>query len=384
MIKIRLRCHSVHIERDAAIVFSINSEAFPRLSCASLFVLHSMTGDSSFLPCSRRHLLIGGAASLLLAGQGLAQGTPSEDPLAAEPRFFRLAAGPLGSPAFALAMGLATGLSNPPGGRGCERGGSCGVPGLIVVAQGAAQGPRRALDLLRAGQAEAALVPARELRAWFAAGDAGGQEALRALATLSAETLHIFVRQDDPLTDLAALAGQPLALAQGPDAGTGFARQVIHHLHLLKPGDRAQLMPLEFALDALAEGQVRAAMAMLWPPNPLTGQRLRSLPLRLLPVGIEAVAPEVRAAVTVEALPGALYPGVAAVETLGHPLMLVVRADTPDALAEALVKSLWSPATLRGLAKLGAVGQFNLADARRSPLLPLHPGAAAAYEGLSK
>ncbi|KJV10317.1 hypothetical protein VZ95_05790, partial [Elstera litoralis] len=58
-----------------------------------------MTGDSSFLPCSRRHLLIGGAASLLLAGQGLAQGTAPEDSLAAEPRFFRLAAGPLGSPA---------------------------------------------------------------------------------------------------------------------------------------------------------------------------------------------------------------------------------------------------------------------------------------------
>jgi TRAP transporter TAXI family solute receptor len=343
-----------------------------------------MVGDSPFLPCSRRQWLIGGAASLLFAGQTRAQAPTSEASLAVEPPFFRLAAGPLGSATFALAVGLATGLSNPPGGRGCERGGSCGVPGLIVVAQGAAQGPRRALDLLRAGQAEAALVPARELLAWLSAGDANAQDVLRTLATLSAETLHVFVRQDDPLVDVAELAGQPLALAQGPDAGTGFARQVITYGHLIKPGERAQLMPLEFALDALAEGQVRAAMATLWPPNPLVLARARTLPLRLLALGPDAVSPQVRAALSVEPVAGGLYPGVAAVDTLGHPLLLVVRTDTPAPLAEALVKALWSPVTLKGLSNLGAVGQFSLAGARRSTLLPLHPGAEAGYAALPK
>jgi len=258
------------------------------------------------------------------------------------------------------------------------------VPGLIVVAQGAAQGAARALDLLRAGQAEAALVPARALQTWLTAGDASAQESFRLLATLSAETLHVFVRQDDPLTDVTELAGAPLALAQGPDAGTGFARQIIAHLHLLKPGQRAQLMPLEFALDALAEGQVRAAMATLWPPNPLTAQRLRSLPLRLLPVGLEAVAPELRVALTRETLSGGLYPGVASVETLGQPLVLVIRTDTPAPFAEALTKSLWAAPTLRGLSTLGAVGQISLAGARRASALPLHPGAAVAYEALLK
>ncbi len=344
-----------------------------------------MTGSSSFPPCSRRHLLMGGAASLLLGGTAWGQGAPPEDPNAPiEPRFFRLAAGPLGSSAFALAVGLATGLSNPPGGRGCDRGGSCGVPGLIVVAQGAAQGPRRALDLLRAGQAEAALVPARELQAWLAAADASAQEAFRLLATLSAETLHVFVRQDDPLTDVTALAGEPLALAQGPDAGTGFARQIIAHLHLLKPGQRAQLMPLEFALDALAEGQVRAVMASLWPPNPLTLNRVRSLPLRLLPVGLDAVAPDLRTSITREPLGSGLYPGIAPVETLGQPLVLVIRTDTPAPFAEALTKSLWTAPTLRGLSTLGPVGQISLAGARRASVLPLHPGAEAAYEALVK
>ncbi len=371
----------MHIARDSAIVFSLIFLAFLQLKSAAH--AHSMIGFPPPSPTSRRHLLIGGTASLLLGRAAWAQGVPAEDPSkSAEPRFFRVAAGPLGSAASALAVGLATGLSNPPGGRGCDRGGSCGVPGLIVVAQGTAQGPGRALDLLRGGQAEAALVPARALQTWLAAGDAPQQEIFRLLTTLSAETLHIFVRQDDPLTSLTELAGAPLALAQGPDAGTGLARHVIAHLHLLKPGQRAQLMPLEFALDALAEGQVRAVMATLWPPNPLTTQRLRSLPLRLLPVGLDAVAPELRAALTREPLSGGLYPGVAPVETLGQPLVLVIHADTPAPLAEALTKSLWAAPTLRGLSTLGAAGQFGLAGARRAAVLPLHPGAEAAYEVL--
>lgn len=322
---------------------------------------------------TRRGLLIGGAACLVAAGPAWGQEVP-------EPRFFRLAAGPLGSAAFGLATALATSLSNPLGGRGCDKGGSCGVPGLIVVAQGAAQGPARALDLLRGGQAEGALVFARDLAAWLSAGDAGAQETLRALATLSAETLHVFVRQDDPAESLGDLVGQPLVLAQGPDAGTGLARQIIGPAHLLKPGQRALLMPLDFALDALAEGEVRAAFATLWPGNALAAQRARSLPLKLLPV----TALSSQRVLSAETLPGALYPGVAEVDTVGQPLVLVVRADTADDFAEAFVRSLWAPTTLKALTSAGPVGQFALAGAQRSAVLAYHPGAGAAYAALLK
>lgn len=332
-----------------------------------------MPGPAFRLSISRRSLLISGTACLLAAGPAWGQ-----DML--EPRFFRLAAGPLGSATFGLATALATSLSNPLGGRGCDKGGSCGVPGLIVVAQGAAQGPARALDLLRGGQAEGALVFARDLAAWLSAGDAGAQDALRALATLSAETLHVFVRQDDPAEGLDDLAGQPMVLAQGPDAGTGLARQVIGPAHLLKPGQRALLMPLEFALDALAEGEVRAAFATLWPGNSLAAQRARSLPLKLLPV----TALSSQRVLTAETLPGALYPGIASVETVGQPLVLVVRSDTVDDFADAFVRSLWAPTTLKALAAAGPVGQVALAGAHRSSVLAYHPGAEAAYAVLRK
>ncbi len=343
-----------------------------------------MPGPRFLLPISRRHLLMGGAASLLglATSATLGQAPASEE--APEPRFFRLAAGPLGSAPFQLATTLATSLSNPPGGRGCDRGGSCGVPGLIIVAQGAAQGPRRALDLLRSGQAEGALVFARDLHAWLASSDAATQDLLRCLASLSAETLHVFVRQDDPAEAVIDLIGHPIALAQGPDAGTGLARQIIGPLHLLKSGQRAQLMPLEFALDALAEGQVRAVLATLWPPSPLVVQRARSLALKLLPVPAAAASAETRAVLTVEPIPGALYAGVMGITTLGQPLLLVTRADTPAGFVEAFVKSLWNPTSLKALVAAGPVGQFNLAQAQRSQLLPYHPGATAAYATLLK
>lgn len=332
-----------------------------------------MSGLVFRLSPTRRGLLIGGAACLFARRGAWAQEVP-------EQRFFRLAAGPLSSAAFGLATGLATGLSNPLGGRGCDKGGSCGVPGLIVVAQGAAHGPARALDLLRGGQADGALVLARDLAAWLSVGDAGWQDALRALATLSAETLHIFLRQDDPASGLGDLIGQPLALAQGPDAGTGLARQIIGPAHLLKPGQRALLMPLDFAFDALAEGEVRAVFATLWPGSPLVTQRARSLPLKLLPV----VPLSSQQVLTVETLPGALYPGIAGVETVGQPLVLVVRADLPHEFTEAFVRSLWAPTTLKTVGTAGVIGQISLAGAQRSKVLAYHPGATAAYAAALK
>ena len=60
-----------------------------------------------------------------IAGSALAQGS----------QFFRIGTGSTGGTYFPIGAILASAISNPPGSRECERGGSCGVPGLIAVAQ---------------------------------------------------------------------------------------------------------------------------------------------------------------------------------------------------------------------------------------------------------
>ena len=54
---------------------------------------------------------------------------------AADPTFFRIGTGGAGGTYFPIGGTIANGISAPPGARPCSKGGQCGVPGLIAIAQ---------------------------------------------------------------------------------------------------------------------------------------------------------------------------------------------------------------------------------------------------------
>ena len=56
---------------------------------------------------------------------------------AAEMTFFRIGTGGTGGTYYPIGGLIAHCISNPPGSRPCEEGGSCGVPGLVAIAQSA-------------------------------------------------------------------------------------------------------------------------------------------------------------------------------------------------------------------------------------------------------
>src|SRR5690242_20215164 len=66
-------------------------------------------------------------AALVAAGVGAAW--------AEDIRYFRFGIGPSNSTSYKIGEIIAGAFSNPPGSRECEKGGSCGVPGLIAVSQ---------------------------------------------------------------------------------------------------------------------------------------------------------------------------------------------------------------------------------------------------------
>ena len=78
---------------------------------------------------TRRKLL----AFLLVLGLFCGIGTAG----AQEMRFFRIGTGGTGGTYYPIGGLLAHCISNPPGSRPCEQGGSCGVPGLVAIAQSA-------------------------------------------------------------------------------------------------------------------------------------------------------------------------------------------------------------------------------------------------------
>ena len=99
----------------------------------------------------RRHLsqgIVGLALVLLLPLDGIAALN--------ELSFFRIGTAATTGTYFQIGGVLASALSRAPGTRDCEHGGSCGVPGLVAVAQ-ATQGSVQNVTAVSGGQLEAAL-----------------------------------------------------------------------------------------------------------------------------------------------------------------------------------------------------------------------------------
>ena len=70
--------------------------------------------------------------------------------------FFRIVSGAAGGNYFPMAGVLANAISNPPGARPCDKGGACGVEGLIAIAQ-SANGSVANVNAIQSGTAESGL-----------------------------------------------------------------------------------------------------------------------------------------------------------------------------------------------------------------------------------
>ena len=86
---------------------------------------------------------------MALLCSGLASG-----PLRAQDtRFFRIGTGSVSGTYYPIGGLIAEIISNPPGSRPCERGGDCGVPGLLAIAQ-TSEGSVANIAAIEAGDVE--------------------------------------------------------------------------------------------------------------------------------------------------------------------------------------------------------------------------------------
>src|SRR6266851_2969230 len=143
--------------------------------------------------------------------------------LAQEPRFFRIGTAATGGSFFEIGGLIAGAISSPAEGPPCERGGSCGVRGLVAVAQ-ATPGSIENLRLINSGQIESGFAQA-DLAGWAYTGanvfaKAGAQTRLRAIASLFPAAAHLVVRAESPINSLEDLAGKRVSVGE---AGSGTA-----------------------------------------------------------------------------------------------------------------------------------------------------------------
>ena len=117
---------------------------------------------------------------------GLLAGSVSSQ--AQERQFFRIASGSAGGTYFPMAGLLSQVISSPPGARTCEKGGNCGMPGLVAIGQ-YAHGSVANVNSIKSGQVESGFAQS-DVAYWAHSGTGifDGKDridGLRAIASLS-------------------------------------------------------------------------------------------------------------------------------------------------------------------------------------------------------
>jgi TRAP transporter TAXI family solute receptor len=326
-----------------------------------------------FLP---RRLLAGLLVLLLLA------------PLSAgsqQVKFFRVGTGSTSGTYFPIGGLIAAALSNPPGSRACDQGGSCGVPGVIMVAQ-STNGSVDNVTAIENGTIESGFSQA-DIAYWAysAKGRFEGQvpmRKLRAIANLYPEAMHFVARQSLLARTPADLKGLRVSLDR-EGSGTRVGGQLVLQAYGLSPEDVDVFsLPPGAAADALSTGEIDAFFLIAGTPAEAVLQLAGQKRISLLTISGE---PAARLAkdypyFTPDFIPPGVYPNVSAVETLSVGAQWLVSADVEEAMVYEITKALWHKSTRQLLDSGHPKGrQIKLETALQGLTVPLHPGAERYY-----
>ena len=342
----------------------------------------------SFLPDRRsfaRGLLASAAAATGLApfGGHSARAQQSSS-------FFRIGTGTTSGNYFLIGGVIANAISNPPGSRPCDSGGSCGVPGLIAVAM-TTQGSVENIDLLSSQALESALCQA-DVAYWAYSGSGmyDGEppfEKLRAIANLYQESLQIVVRADSAIQSIADLGGKRLSLGERGAGTRATAALVLATYGISEKRVKIEQMPIAKAAERLADGTIDALFVVGEPPIPAIAALAMDTPIRMLPVDGDK-AEKLRAGypfLTVDFLPAGIYHDSQLVLTVGVGTYWLVTSDLEADLVYGITKALWHPSTRKLLDEGSPIGRnIRMVTALLGLPIPLHDGAAKFYSEASQ
>ena len=325
-------------------------------------------------------LFIAALAGAVLAGTAVQ---------AQEMKFFRIGTGSAGGTYFPIGGLIASAISNPPGSRPCDKGGTCGVPGLVAIAQ-STNASAHNVTAIQAGQMEAGLTGAATL--YFAYhGEAKfkgkPKPKLRIIANLYPEDLHLVLPKGGKLASLKDLKGKRVGIAQ---AGSGT--QIAVELILAAQGitrdniDEAELNNSQSA-ERIADGQLDAyfyaagtpVAAMIQLDN-TKGMELYNWSDEEIKVSNKAVPYYVPSVIKKGTYAGIGYD----VNTLAVQGILATSADQPEELIYQITKALWHKRTRKLLDNGHAKGKVIRLETALKGIaglnVPLHPGAERYYK----
>ncbi|WP_338040676.1 TAXI family TRAP transporter solute-binding subunit [Nitratireductor luteus] len=327
---------------------------------------------------NRRLFTILGAVLFSVTATGLT--------LAQQPQFFRIGTGGTAGTYYPIGGLIANAISNPPGSRPCEEGGSCGVPGLIATAV-SANGSVANVNAIAGGSLESGFSQS-DVATWAHSGtgiweDRDPVEKLRAIANLYPETIHLVASAESGIDSVDDLAGKQVSLDE-PGSGTLVDARIILGAYGLSEEDiEAHYLKPDQAAERMRDGAMDAFFFVGGFPAGAIAELASQHDITLVPISGEE-ADAVKGDYTFFAenvVPGGTYEGVDEdVTTLSVGAQWITSADQPEDLIYEITKALWNDNTRKLLDSGHQKGrQITLDTALDGIGIPLHPGAEKFY-----
>ena len=235
------------------------------------------------------------------------------------------------------------------------------------------------LQRLASGRAQVAFSLADSAVEALPDGTGGGDAVgLRALARLYTNSLHVVVPESSPAERVADLGGLRVSVGAA-GSGTELTATRVLQVAGVRPGAVERLGVQESAA-ALSAGRLDAFFWSGGLPTEGVEELVDRTPVRLLATNdlLTGMRGRFGEYVVEQTIPPSVYGTAGEVSTIGVPNLLLVRADMPDALAEALTAALFA----HQRALVAAHPEARYLDPRAAITttpVPLHPGAARYY-----
>jgi len=307
---------------------------------------------------------------------------------AQEMKFFKIASGSAGGTYFPMAGILSNAISNPPGSRPCDKGGACGVPGLVAIAM-SANGSVANVNSIQSGAVESGFVQS-DVAYWAYTGSGvfegkDPMKKLRVIANLFPEHIHVVVRKDSPYKLVTDLKGKRIGIGlQASGAKVGAVLILEAHGMFENKDYQAEYLNSQQSIDRMRDNQLESMITVTGYPQAAISELASTVGAALLPIGaaesekVRTVAPFYANGV----IPAGTYEGINSdTATLTVGAQWLVSADVDDDLVYEITKALWNKNSRKlfdnGHAKGKAVRINSALDAVG---IPMHPGAARFYK----
>ena len=327
----------------------------------------------------------------MVTGAALAVGLSVSGAAAQDMQFFRIGTGGTAGTYYPIGGLIANAISNPPGSRACEDGGSCGVPGLIATAV-ASNGSVGNVNSIRGGQLEAGFSQS-DVAYWAQTGTGlwEGQPAvedLRLIATLYPESIHLVAAKDAGIASVADLKGKRVSIDE-PGSGTLVDAKIILEAFGMTEADiKVEYLKPDQSADRMRDGALDAFFFVGGYPAGAIAELSSQFNVTIVPI----TGPEVDAMrekysfFAADTLPAGTYDGQEAeVSTISVGAQLVTSAKASEDLIYGITKALYNENTQKLFAAGHAKGKLITLDtAVAGAGIPFHPGAEKFYKEAGK